>query len=239
MKMENITIVLKGPKHAGNVGSVARCAKNMGIDKILVVNSRDLPLAEMKQMSTHFAAEVVDQIKYHDDLEEALNGFEFIVGTTARRGSVRGPVVSPREMAMNLLDLSQHNRVALLFGPEDTGLSNDDLRYCHGLVTIPTSEQLKSVNLSHAVMILCYELFTVQRGDLVVFTPRLATLAEIEGMYEQLKRLLQKIGFLNPQNPEYWMLHVRRYFSRTKLFSRDVKIIRGICRQLDWYLENK
>ena len=239
LKLENITIVLKGPKYAGNIGSVARCAKNMGIDKILVVNGRDLPPAEMKQTSTHFAAELVDQIKYLDDLGEALNGFEFIVGTTARLGSVRGPVVSPREMAMNLIDLSQHNRVALLFGPEDTGLSNEDLRQCHGLVTIPTSERLKSVNLSHAVMILCYELFTAQRGDLEAFTPRLATVAEIEGMYEHVKGMLNKIGFLNPQNPEYWMLHVRRFFSRTRLFSRDVKIIRGICRQLDWYLENK
>ena len=239
LKTENITIVLKGPKYAGNIGSVARCAKNMGIDKILVVNGRDLPSAEIKQMSTHFAAELVDQIKYLDDLGDALNGFEFIVGTTARLGSVRGPVVSPREMAMNLIDLSQHNQVALLFGPEDTGLSNEDLRYCHSLVTIPTSEQLKSVNLSHAVMILCYELFTAKRGDLEAFTPRLATVAEIECMYDQLKGLLQKIGFLNPQNPEYWMLHVRRFFSRTRLFSRDVKIIRGICRQLDWYLENK
>jgi tRNA/rRNA methyltransferase len=239
VKMENITIVLKGPKYAGNIGSVARCAKNMGIDKILVVNGRDLPPDEMKQMSTHFAAELVDQIKYLDDLETALNEFEFIVGTTSRLGSVRGPVVSPREMAVNLIDLSQHNRVALLFGPEDRGLSNEHLRRCHGLVTIPTSEQLKSVNLSHAVMILCYELFTAQRGDLEAFTPRLATAAEIEGMYEQLKMLLQKIGFLNPQNPEYWMLHIRRFFSRTRLFSRDVKIVRGVCRQLDWYLENK
>jgi tRNA/rRNA methyltransferase len=239
LKLENITIVLKGPKYAGNIGSVARCAKNMGIDKILVVNGRDLLPAEMKQMSTHFAAELVDQIKYLDDLGEALNGFEFIVGTTARLGSARGPVVSPREMAMNLIGLSQHNRVALLFGPEDTGLSNEDLRRCHGLVTIPTSERLKSVNLSHAVMILCYEIFTAQRDDLEAFTPRLATAVEIEGMYEQLKGLLQKIGFLNPQNPEYWMLHIRRFLSRTRLFSREVKIIRGICRQLEWSLENK
>jgi tRNA/rRNA methyltransferase len=88
-------------------------------------------------------------------------------------------------------------------------------------------------------MILCYEIFTAQRDDLEAFTPRLATAVEIEGMYEQLKGLLQKIGFLNPQNPEYWMLHIRRFLSRTRLFSREVKIIRGICRQLEWSLENK
>jgi tRNA/rRNA methyltransferase len=106
-------------------------------------------------------------------------------------------------------------------------------------VTIPTSERLKSINLSHAVMILCYEIFTAQRGDLETFTPRLATAAEIEGMYEQIKALLQNIGFLNPQNPEYWMLHIRRFFSRTRLFSKDVKIIRGVCRQLEWRLDQK
>lgn len=237
--MEQVAIVLNGPKYAGNIGSVARCAKNMGIEKILVVNGRNIPQAEMKQTSTHFASELIDQIQYFDNLNQALQGFEFIVGTTARLGSVRGPVVSPREMAKSLIDLSRHNRVALLFGPEDTGLSNEDLRLCHSLVTIPTSEKFKSINLSHAVMILCYEIFTAQRGELETFMPRLATAAEIEGMDEQLKALLQKIGFLNPQNPEHWMRHIRRFFARTRLFSRDVKIIRGICRQLDWYLENK
>jgi len=239
MTMEHITLVLKGPKYAGNVGSVARCAKNMGIEKILVVDSRELPLAEMKQTATHFAAELIDQIQYFEGLQQALEGFEFIVGSTARLGAARGPVVSPREMAKNLVDLSRNNRVALLFGPEDTGLSNDDLRLCHSLVTIPTSEQLKSINLSHAVMVLCYEIFIAQRGDLETFTPRLATTGEIEGMYGQIKTLLQKIGFLNPQNPEYWMLHIRRFFSRTRLTSREIKIIRGICRQLDWYREHK
>ena len=239
VKTENITIVLKGPKYAGNVGSVARCAKNMGIEKIIVIDGRDLPVAEMKQMSTHFAADLINQMKYFDNLEDALAGFEFVVGTTARLGSGRGPVVSPREIAAILRDLSRNNRVALLFGPEDTGLSNEDLRLCHSLVTIPASQKLKSINLSHAVMILCYELFMTERGEMDVFTPRLAAVADIEGMYEQLKTLLQKIGFLNPQNPEYWMLHIRRFFSRTKLYARDVKIIRGICRQLDWYLEHR
>ncbi len=239
MKTEHITIVLKSPKYAGNIGSIARCAKNMDIDKIIVVDGRDMTQVEMKQTSTHFAADLVDQIIYSDDLGKILGGFEYIVGTTARLGSMRSPVLSPREMAQDLIDLSRHNRVALLFGPEDTGLSNDDLRLCHSLVNIPTSDRLKSINLSHAVMILCYEIFTAQHDRPEAFTPRLATASEIEGMYEQIKALLQKIGFLNPQNPEYWMFHIRRFFSRTRIFSRDVKIIRGICRQLDWTLENK
>jgi tRNA/rRNA methyltransferase len=142
-------------------------------------------------------------------------------------------------MAERLIDISQNNTVALLFGPEDMGLSNDDIRLCQLLVTIPTSRFMKSINLSHAVMILCYEIFTARMDPLETFTPRMADSAELEGMYEQIKTLLLKIGFLNPENPDYWMMHLRRFFSRTSLLSKEVKIMRGICRQLDWYMGNK
>lgn len=238
-KTESITIVLNKPKYPGNVGAVARCARNMGIEKIFVVGNRDLLVEEMKQMSTHFAAGIVDRIQHFDRLDEALANFQYIVGTTSRRGSGRGPVVSPREMAELLVEVSQHNGVALLFGPEDTGLSNDDLRFCHLLVTIPTSKRMKSVNLSQAVMILCYEIFAAHAGPLEEFTPRMASSEEIEGMYVQMKTVLMKIGFLHPQNPDHWMMHIRRFLGRTKLFSKEVKIIRGICRQLEWYMKNK
>ncbi|MGD1151456.1 MAG: RNA methyltransferase [Syntrophales bacterium] len=238
-KTENITIVLNKPKYPGNVGSVARCARNMGIEKISVVGNRDLALEEMKQMATHFAAGIVDRIQHFDRLDEALARFHYIVGTTSRRGSARGPVVSPREMAARLVDISQDNEVALLIGPEDTGLSNDDLRFCHLLVTIPTSKHNKSINLSHAAMILCYEIFVSHMEPMGAFTPRLAASAELEGMYDHMKGLLMKIGFLNPENPEFWMMHIRRFLGRTNLFSKEVKIIRGICRQLEWYMKNK
>lgn len=232
---ENITIVLNRPKYAGNVGAAARCAKNMGLDKICVVSGSPLPRDEMRLMATHAAADLIENIRYYDQLEEALGGFQYIVGATARTGAARGPVVTPREMAERLVDVSQKNRVALLFGSEDRGLTNDDLRWCHLVVTIPTSG-FKSLNLSHAVMLICYEIF-VAGNDSVAFTPKLATAAELEGMYAQLSRLLQKIDFLNPENPDYWMMHIRRFFSRTRLQAKEVKIIRGICRQLDWYRE--
>jgi tRNA/rRNA methyltransferase len=239
VKTGNITIVLNKPKYPGNVGSVARCANNMGIKNISVVGNRDISVEEMKQMSTHFAAESVDLIQHFDHLDEAVAKFSYVVGTTSRRGSGRGPVVSPREMAERLIDISQNNKIALLFGPEDMGLSNEDVRLCHLLVTIPTSKNLKSINLSHAVMILCYEIFTAHGEPLEVFTPRVAESAELEGMYEQMKALLLKIGFLNTENPDYWMMHIRRFLSRTNLLSKEVKIMRGICRQMDWYMRNK
>ena len=234
---ENINIVLNKPKYAGNVGAVARCAKNMGFDKICVVSGDHLSTEEMRTTATHVAAELVDNIRHCESLEEALGDFQYIVGATARTGSARGPVVSPRQMAERIVDISQHNSVALLFGAEDRGLTNDDLRWCHLTVNIPTGG-FKSLNLSHAVMIICYEIFMAE-NDADVFTSKLATAAELEGMYDQMSKSLQKIGFLNPENPDYWMKHIRRFLSRTQLQAREVKIIRGICRQFAWYEENR
>lgn len=236
---DHIAVVLQRPKYAGNIGSVARAMKNMGLSRLIVSETGPFPVEEMKMMSTHFAADLIDHIQYYGQLSDALADFQYIVGATARLGSVRGPVISPRDMAARLVDISQNNRIALLFGSEDKGLSNDDLRYCHGLITIPVSDALRSLNLSHAVMVVCYEIFLAGTTKKGAFTPKVASSAEIEGMYGQLKEVLMDVGFLNPQNPEYFMTHIRRLFSRTHLFARDVKVIRGICRQVDWAVKNK
>lgn len=239
-KTKNISIVLYKPKYAGNVGAVARAAKNMGIGDIVVVGSRDFDDEEMRQRSTHLAADVLDKIQYFDCAEEALGDFNYIVGTTARLGKARGPFLSPRAAADEIADISQKNKVALLFGPEDTGLANDQLRLCHSVVTIPTSREFTSLNLSHAVMILCYEIFAASSPiTSTEVTPKLARSQELEGMYGQIKTLLADIGFLNPENPDYWMLHLRRFFTRAGILSREVKIVRGICRQLTWYAHHK
>lgn len=240
-KTKNISIVLYKPKYAGNIGSVARAAKNMGISQLVVVGTKDYDREEMQQRSTHLAADVLDQMQYYDSIEEALGEFNYIVGTTARLGKARGPFVSPRVAAQTVADVSQKNSVALLFGPEDAGLANEQLRLCHSVVTIPTSRDFTSLNLSHAVMILSYEVFiaTALAETSGEATPKLARSSELEGMYGQIKSLLSEIGFLNPENPEYWMLDLRRFFSRAGLLSREVKIVRGICRRMEWYARHK
>ena len=240
-KTKNISIVLYKPKYAGNIGSVARAAKNMGISNIIVVGTNDFDREAMQQRSTHLAADVLDKIQYIESAEEALGNFNYIVGTTARLGKARGPFISPRAAAQDIADISQKNKVALLFGPEDTGLANDQLRLCHSVVTIPTSREFTSLNLSHAVMILCYEIFIASSPAACVkeATPKLALSSELEGMYGQIKTLFADIGFLNPENPDYWMMHLRRFFSRAGILSREVNIIRGFCRQLQWYAHHK
>lgn len=233
---DNIAIVLQRPCYAGNVGSVARCGKNMGIHQLIVSEGGPFPREEMVMMATRFAADVVDSIIYTDSLEKALAGFHYVVGTTARLGAARGPAITPREAALKIVDISQNNKVALLFGSEDKGLTNEELKLCHRVVTIPVSDEFRSINLSHAVMIMCYEIFVASRPKRGSFTPKLATVQEVEGMFAQLTEVLSRIGFLNPQNPEHGMRHLRRFFSRTHLYARDVKVIRGILRQITWAL---
>ena len=236
-KTKNISIVLYKPKYAGNIGSVARAAKNMGISNIIVVGTADFDREAMQQRSTHLASDVLDQIQYVERIQEALGSFNYIVGTTARLGKARGPFIAPRAVAKDIADISQKNKVALLFGPEDTGLANEELRLCHAVATIPTSREFTSLNLSHAVMILCYEIFTASSVATTppAAAPKLALSSELEGMYAQIQTLLADIEFINPENPDYWMMHLRRFFSRAGLLSREAGLIRGICRKLERY----
>ncbi len=234
--LDNIFIVLVEPQIPENIGASARAMRNMGLRRLLLVNPKNCDLTRILKMATGMAVDIIEDMEVYDDFLEAIGGFQFIVGTTARIGARRPAMVEPRELARQLVPISQNNRIAILFGREDKGLTNEHLRYCHTIVRIPTSD-FSSLNLAHSVMVICYEIFLAQRGPLDRAFPRMANRFELEGMYAHLKDVLTKIGFINPQNPEHWMLNIRRMLSRFPLRARDVRIIRGICRQIDWYAE--
>ncbi len=235
-KLENITVVLHEPHIPENIGAAARAMCNMGLSNLTVVNPQNYDIERILKMATTAAAEIVENIKIRKNLREALAEFNWIVGTTARTGSHRQTLRDPRELAKEIVDISQNNKIAILFGPEDKGLANRELRYCHTAVTIPTG-RCTSLNLAQAVMVISYEIFVAGKDLSPPFTPRLASFYELEGMYEHLKDVLIKIDFIDPKNPDYWFHNIRRFLSRLKLLSREVKIIRGICRQLLWYME--
>ncbi|RLB12304.1 MAG: RNA methyltransferase [Deltaproteobacteria bacterium] len=232
--LDNINIVLVEPQIPENIGSVARAMNNMGLTGLIVVNPKNCELSRVLKTATGSSIDIVEQMEVFGDLLEALGRFQYVVGTTARIGALRPALTRPRELAQQLISISQNNLVALVFGPEDRGLSNAELRYCHTIATIPTA-RFASLNLAQAVMIFCYEIFMASRETEPETIPRMANKFELEGMYEHLKQVLTKIGFIDPQNPEHWMLNIRRFLSRTPLKARDVRIIRGICRQIDWY----
>jgi tRNA/rRNA methyltransferase len=214
----------------------------------------------MTKLSTHVARGLLEEMRTYTELAEALSPFHYIIGTTARLGGQRKELLSPPEAALIVRTLGRQNRIALLFGPENRGLSNEELRFCHGTVHIPTVAA-SSLNLAQAVLILCYEILLAHQTPLrnsdcgfrnesdvageshsplrnrksKIQNP-LASSFELEGMYRHLSEVLQLMDFLDKQNPELWMMSLRRFFSRTGLFSNEVRMIRGVCRQLKWFI---
>ncbi|MFH1489480.1 MAG: RNA methyltransferase [Pseudomonadota bacterium] len=234
VNLDHIAVILAEPQIPENIGSVARAMNNMGFRRLILVKPKNCDLARIVKMATGSSIDIVEDMEVFDDLLTALGEFHFVVGTTARIGSHRPALTNPRRLALELIGLTRSNHVALLFGPEDRGLSNEHLRHCHTIATIPT-DRFSSLNLAQAVMILCYEIFLAGREPDKTSVPRLANNFELEGMYDHLKEVLTKIGFINPQNPEHWMLNIRRFLARIPLRAREVRVIRGICRQMDWY----
>lgn len=234
INLDNISIVLHRTRYPENIGAAARAMRNMGIGKLVVVDPQNCDLTKICRMATHAATDVVEQMEVCDTLEEALADFNYVVGTSARLGGQRKVVSSPSKLGQKLISISHENRIAILFGPEDRGLTNVDIRFCDILVNIPTAD-FSSLNLAQAVMIMCYELFSFSRDKPGEFAPRLANRFELEAMYAQLKDVLIRISFINPANPDYFMNNLRHFFSRMQLRAKEVRIIRGICRQILWY----
>ncbi|MBN2063078.1 MAG: RNA methyltransferase [Deltaproteobacteria bacterium] len=234
LKLENIAIVLVEPQIPENIGSAARAMNNMGLDKLILVRPKNLDREKILKVATGHSSRIVNQVRVFDNLRECLEPFGYVAGTTARVGSSRPALSDPRRLARELISVSHENSIAVIFGPEDRGLSNKHLRYCHTITTIPTSD-FSSINLAQAVMIICYEIFIARNDPPVEVVPRLANKFELEGMYDHIQDILSKIGFLNPQNPEKWMLNIRRICNSFPLKAKDARVIRGICRQIEWY----
>ena len=234
VNLKNVCIVLSRPRYPENIGAAARAMRNMGFEQLIVVDPQNCDLSRILKMATHAAIDVVEQMLVYEDLQTALEPLNYIVGTTARLGGQRQLVGTATRLAQKLAPISENNRVALLFGPEDRGLTNEDIRFCHELINIPTAE-FSSLNLAQAVMIMCYELRRYNQPKAKTFVPQFANRHELDGMYAQLKDILVRISYIQPENPEYFMNNIRQFGTRMKLRAKEVSIIRGFCRQIDWY----
>ena len=239
--LQSITIVLVRPQFAGNIGSVCRAMKNMGLFKLILIAPEQDPLSPEGKMMATSAKDILERASTFASLEEALLGFRWIAGTSARKGRNRGPFISPREICPEIIRHARSIPVAILFGPEDRGLTNEELAPCQALISIPTHSGLSSLNLAQAVLLLSYELYltslpeSAKSSFLPGVLPRLAEFQKVEKMYGHLEELLLRIGFLDPKNPKRIMHALRRIFARAGLCDRDVAILRGIFRQLEWY----
>ena len=234
--LDNIAIVLMQPKYPENIGAAARCALNMGISRLIIVADQEPDQEKMLKMATHKAAHLIRDLERFPDLGSALAPFSHVVGTTARQGRKRRIENSPRHMLDTILPLLKNNQVALLFGPENWGLTNEDLKYCQTTVTIPTAD-FSSLNLAQAVAILCYELYwgVTYSGKDARPVPKLANSHELEGMYGHVEEMLGRIGFLRTDDSSYWIRNIRKFLGRVGLRAKEARIIRGFCRQFLWY----
>ncbi|MDF1577820.1 MAG: RNA methyltransferase [Desulfurivibrionaceae bacterium] len=242
--LAKVAIVLVEPKYAENIGAAARGAMNMGVSQLIVVRREAPDREKMARMATHHAVSLLDNLALFPDLETALAPFSVVVGTTARQGRQRRPPNTPRVMVEKVIPLLAENRVAILFGPEHRGLTNDDLKFCKFTSSIPTAE-FTSLNLAQAVAIHCYELYHgLLFGDGAAdSSPKLAATRELEGMYDHVAQLLRQVEFLKEGRAEgendYWMNSIRKFFGRQELQAKEVKMIRGFCKQFLRYEKEK
>jgi TrmH family RNA methyltransferase len=238
--LANLRVVLVRPRGGVNVGAAARAMKNMGLaDLVLVAPAlRRLRVAEV--MAVH-ARDIVRDARIVAGIDEAVADCQVVVGTTCRGGTYRAAAAEPAVLAPELVAQARRGRVALLFGPEDHGLTNDDLRHCQRLISIDSDPAYASLNLAQAVLLVCYEL---RRAALHADAPgraeppelpEPAAAADVERMFVQLQTALRRIGFLNPQNPEHIMFALRQLLGRTTLAEHEVRILLGIARQIEWY----
>ena len=232
--LKNFSIILTRPRIPENIGAAARAACNMGIGGLSVVAPEDPDQEKMLKMATHKAAHLIRGMKVYSDLKDALANFSYIAGTSARTGRGRRSILSPREAAPLLVQKAEQNKIALVFGSEDKGLTNAEISLCHQLVKIPTAG-FSSLNLAQAVMIVCYEVFLANFKPQQKDIPRLANSQELELMYKKVKETLIKISFIHPSNPDHWMMNIRRFCSRIGLSTNEVNLLMGVCRQIEWY----
>lgn len=227
----SIRIVLVNTTHPGNIGAAARAMKNMGLTRLCLVQPQGFPCAEATARASG-ADDVLANAVVCQRLEQALAGCRFVVGTSARSRRISWPVEDPRQCAARLLQESEQGEVALVFGREHSGLTNEELEKCHYLVHIPSNPAFSSLNLAAAVQVLSYELMMAQTGWSAQpekeEARELVLSEEMESFFAHLEQTLLELEFLDARQPRKLMRRLRRLFNRARLDKTEVNILRGI-----------
>jgi tRNA/rRNA methyltransferase len=242
--LESIRIILVEPQGPLNIGSVARVMKNMGLQTLLLVNPRCDFLGEEARLMAVHGWDILETAQRVETIPEALKGCKRAIATTSR---VRDFAASPESPKAALPWLLEDNiPSALIFGPEDRGLSNIELNYAQRLICIPSTEVYPSLNLAQSVAICCYELYQIALDQEKL--PQLATTAEmvdlasldmLEGYYEHLEAVLLKIGYIYPHTASSRLQKFRYLFNRATPTKEEVTMLRGILRQIEWAIKTQ
>lgn len=231
----HVRFVLIEPRSGGNVGATARALKNLGFSRLVLVRPSCDPLGSEARRMAVDAADLLERSVVEDDLDAALRGAQLVVGTTARTGKHRRPHRRLNHVSGELASRARASELAVVFGREDRGLTDRELDRCTHLVYLPSSAAYPSFNLAQAVLLVAWEL---RRSETVRGVDddegELATHGRREALYRHLERALRTIGFLNRDGAEVVMRRLRRLFGRARLTSDEVKMLRGVARQVLW-----
>jgi len=240
--LANVTVILVEPGVPGNIGSAARAMKTMGLGDLVVLNGpKHFAAAPDAIKMGHGAGDMLKRARAVSSWEEAAAGLHWLVGTTHRKRRAQFPqVVEARQAAAKIAGLSQKHRVGIVFGREEAGLTDAELRKCHDIATVPQAAEHPSLNLAQAVMLFAYEIFLAGLGEVPRPQYNLATVHEVEGVLKHLSESLAKVGFRPHQgDPESFLRSLRRVLSRAPLEKRDANVLHRICQQIDYYVRNR
>jgi TrmH family RNA methyltransferase len=234
----NVRIILVGTTHPGNIGAAARAMKNMGLTDLMLVNPRHFPHEDATARASG-AEDILETTRVMASLDDGLADCTYAAGASARARTIGWPSMAPRECAARLVEENAHGLAAVVFGPEKSGLTNEDIDRCNTLLTIPTEPGFSSLNLAMAVQVVAYELRVAAIAGSATDEPPPdpesppATGTERENFYEHLEQVLTQSGFLDPENPRLLMRRLRRLFIKAELDQNEVNILRGMLASLD------
>ncbi len=229
MKLQ-LKIILVETSHPGNIGATARAMKNMGVRNLVLVNPQCYPHEDAFSRASG-AEDLLERAEIKSSLKEAIKDCNFVAAATARSRNINWPTLSPRDCVSKIIKENKKGYCAVVFGPEQSGLKNEDIDHCNALLHIPVDPNFSSLNLSMAVQIFCYELrmsFIENLSTSSESNLRLASIEEMENFYEHLEGLLIKNEFLDPSNPRHLMRRIRRLFVKAAPDQNEVNILRGI-----------
>lgn len=208
--------------------------KNMGFSKLVLVDPRDYDSPEAFQMA-YGAHDVLQKARMVKNLAQAVTKAGLVVGTTVRHHKGYQDILPLPHLVPKILSHATHQQVAIVFGSERTGLTNDEIGLCHRLMVIPSAPVFPSLNLAQAVMVVLYELWKGAQQKIEPQGRTLGPFEELERFYGDLEQLLMEIGFVKGRQGRFILADLRRIFGRSELDSREIRILRGILRQIRWY----
>lgn len=232
--LDNIRVVLVNTSHTGNIGSTARAMKTMGLSQLVLVDPVELPDGRASALAAG-AGDVLANARIVSTLEEAVADCGLVVGTSARSRTLSWPMLEPRECGEKLVAEVVNYPVALVFGRENNGLSNEELQLCHFHVCIPANPEYSSLNLAAAVQTLCYEvrMAHLQASAEPEVLAEYPLSDDLERFYSHLEQTLLKTNFIIPQHPGMVIAKLRRLFNRARPETQELNILRGILASID------